>query len=185
MAYRNLTKVPKLCLVYFSMDKTTCIVETKKISRKESGEAFSNAGPESVAKVTLRTNGKLLDTIVIALRGELFILMFACFNEVNWVLVFVVTWVYLAVFLADNENQLNQEERSFVEDPVNAHLFAEEDGIMDKGEKPWNTGPSTKRTQTNENQDEVSRHSNNTRIMCFNCPYFAFSELCYEQINTV
>ena len=78
MAYRNLRKVPKLCLVYFSIDKTTCIVETKKITRKESGEAFSDVGPESGAKVTLRSNGKLLDAMVIASHGELLILMFAC-----------------------------------------------------------------------------------------------------------
>ena len=78
MAYRNLRKVPKLCLVYFSIDKTTCIVETKKIRRKESGEAFSDVGPESGAKVTLRSNGKLLDAMVIASHGELLILMFAC-----------------------------------------------------------------------------------------------------------
>ena len=71
MAFRNLTKVPKLCLVYFSIDKTTCIVETKKIRRKESGEAFSNTGPESGAKVILKANGKLLDTMVIALHGKL------------------------------------------------------------------------------------------------------------------
>ena len=71
MAFRNLTKVPKLCLVYFSIDKTTCIVETKKIRRKESGEAFSNTGPESGAKVILRANGKLLDAMVIATHGKL------------------------------------------------------------------------------------------------------------------
>ena len=69
MAYRNLTKVPKLCLVYFGIDKTTCIVETKKIRRKEGGEAFSDTGPESSAKVTLRSNG--LDAMVIASHGKL------------------------------------------------------------------------------------------------------------------
>ena len=91
----------------------------------------------------------------------------------------------MVVFFADNENQLNQEERSFVEDPANAHLFAEEGAIMDKRQQPRNTGPSAKRTRTNANQDEVNRPFNNTRIMCFNCPYFrAFSEL-YEQISTV
>ena len=78
MAYRNLTKVPKLCLVYFSIDKTTCIVETKRIRRKESGQVFSDVGPESSAKVTLRSNGKFLDAMVIASHGEFFILMFAC-----------------------------------------------------------------------------------------------------------
>ena len=91
----------------------------------------------------------------------------------------------MVVFFADNENQLNQEERSFVEDLANAHLFAEEDTIMEKRQQPRNTGPSAKRTRTNDNQDEVSRHSNNTRTMCFDSPYFSFSELRYEQINTV
>ena len=79
----------------------------------------------------------------------------------------------MVVFFADSENQLNQEERSFVDDPVNAHLFAEEDAIMDKREEPRNTGLSTKRTRTDDNQDEVSWHSNNTMIICFDCPYFA------------
>ncbi|XP_044171425.1 uncharacterized protein LOC114972737 [Acropora millepora] len=128
MAFRNLTKVPKLCLLYFSIDKTTCIVETKKIRRKESGEAFSNTGPESGAKVILKANGKLLDTMVIALH--------------------------------DDENQLNQEERSFVEDPVNAHLFAEEDTIMDKREQPRNADLTAKRTRTTDNQDEVQMLQN-------------------------
>lgn len=63
--------VPKVCLVYFSIDKTTCIVDTKKIRRKESGEAFSNARPESGAKVTLRANGKLLDAMEITSHGKL------------------------------------------------------------------------------------------------------------------
>ena len=91
----------------------------------------------------------------------------------------------MVVFFVDDENQLNHEERSFVEDPVNAHLFAEEGAIMDKRQQPRNTGPSAKRTRTNANQDEVSQHFNNTRIMCSNCPYFrTFSEL-YEQISTV
>lgn len=71
MAYRNLTKIPKLCLVYFSIDKTTCIVENKKIRRKESGEPFSNFGPEKGEKVTVRTSGKYLDAMVIALDGKL------------------------------------------------------------------------------------------------------------------
>ena len=69
----------------------------------------------------------------------------------------------MVVFFADSENQLNQEER----------YFAEEDAIMDKREEPRNTGPSTKRTRTDDNQDEVSWHSNNTMIICFDCPYFA------------
>lgn len=70
MAFRNLTKIPKLCLVYFYVDKTTCIVETKKVRRKENGEPF-NVAPESRAKVTLRYGGKLLDAMVIATDGKL------------------------------------------------------------------------------------------------------------------
>ena len=92
MAYRNLTKVPKLCLVYFSVDKTTCIVETKKIRRKESGETFSDIRPESGAKVTLKTSGKLLDAMVIASHGKLtppVLLIFACF-KFNLVLAFFI-----------------------------------------------------------------------------------------------
>ena len=159
-----------------------CRDQKDQEERKPRG--VSNVGPENGAKVTLRSNGKLLDAMVIASHGELFILMFACFKGYNRVLVFFVTWVYLVVSFVDNENQLNQEERSFVEDPVNAHLFAEEDAIVDKRQQPQNTARAQK-GQTNDNQDKVSWHSNNTRIMCFDCPYFAFSELCCEQINTI
>jgi len=66
-----LTKIPKLCLVYFSIDKTTCIVETKKIRRKETGKPFSDVGPESRALVTVRNGGKQLDAMVIAADGKL------------------------------------------------------------------------------------------------------------------
>lgn len=70
MALRNLTKTPKLSLVYFSIDKTTCIVETKKLRRKDNGEMFSNSGPDKGDKVTVRSSGKLLDAMVIAADGE-------------------------------------------------------------------------------------------------------------------
>lgn len=70
MALRNLTKIPKLCLVYFSIDKT-CIVETKKIRRKETGKPLSDVGPESRALVTVRNGGKQLDAMVIAADGKL------------------------------------------------------------------------------------------------------------------
>ena len=71
MAFRTLTKIPKLCLVYFSIDKTTCIVETKKIRRSETGEPFTNVGPESRTLVTVRNSGKQLDAMVIAADGKL------------------------------------------------------------------------------------------------------------------
>ncbi|KAJ7371610.1 hypothetical protein OS493_024286 [Desmophyllum pertusum] len=122
MAYRNLTKVPKLCLVYFSIDKTTCIVDTKKIRSKDSGEPFSNVGPESGAKVTLRSRSEFLEAMVIASD--------------------------------DNEEQLNRKERSFVEDPVNAHLFAEEETRTRKRQQPPNPGQSAKRARTQDNQND-------------------------------
>ena len=90
MAFRNQTKIPKLCLVYFRMDQTTCIVETKKLRSKDSGEPFSCLGPKRGAKVTVRSTGKLLDAMVIALDGKFIILpIFVCF-EVNWVPDFVL-----------------------------------------------------------------------------------------------
>lgn len=90
----------------------------------------------------------------------------------------------MCVFFADNENQLKQEERSFVEDPVNAHLFAEEDVIMDKRQQPRNTGPTAKRARTTtDNQDEVSYLSNNTRIIT--SILLSLNYVSYEQITTL
>lgn len=61
-------------------------------------------------------------------------------------------------FFADNEEQLNRKERSCVEDPVNAHLFAEEETRTRKRQQPPNPGQSAKRarTQDNQNDNEVS-----------------------------
>lgn len=63
---------------------------------------------------------------------------------------------FILKFFSENEEKLNQEERSFVEDPVNAHLFAAEDTIMDKREQPRNADLTAKRARTTDNQDEVS-----------------------------
>jgi len=83
MAFRNQTKIPKLCLVYFRIDQTTCIVETKKLRSKDSGEPFSCVGPKRGAEVAVRCTGKLLDAMVIASDGKLIILsILGCF-EVN------------------------------------------------------------------------------------------------------
>lgn len=68
MALQQLTKTPKLCLVYFYIDKTTCIVETKKLRLKDSGEVFSKSAPEKGDKV--RSSGKLLDATVTAADGK-------------------------------------------------------------------------------------------------------------------
>ena len=70
MSIRSLTKVPKLCLVYFGIDKSTCIVPTKKLKTKGTGEPFTEIMLERRAAVTLRNNGKLLDAMVIALDGK-------------------------------------------------------------------------------------------------------------------
>lgn len=70
MALRNLTKVPKLCLVYFSTDKSTCIVDTKKLKDKETKNYFTDLAPSTSATVTIRNSGKLLEAMVIATHGK-------------------------------------------------------------------------------------------------------------------
>lgn len=70
MSICSLTKVPKLCLVYFGVDKSTCIVPTKKLRTKDTGELFTDIMPERRAAVTLRNDGKLLGAMVIALDGK-------------------------------------------------------------------------------------------------------------------
>lgn len=70
MSFRRLTKVPKLCLVYFSIDKSTCVVETKKLRNKETGEPFTENGPEKRAAVALKNGGKCLEAMVIASDGK-------------------------------------------------------------------------------------------------------------------
>ena len=70
MALRNLTKVPKLCLVYFSTDKSTCIVDTKKLKDKETKNSFTDLAPSISSTVTIRNSGKLLEAMVIATHGK-------------------------------------------------------------------------------------------------------------------
>ena len=72
MSIRSLTKVPKLCLVYFGVDKSTCIVPAKKLKTKDNGEPFTEIMPQRRAAVTLRNNGKLLDAMVMANADLLF-----------------------------------------------------------------------------------------------------------------
>ena len=73
MSIRNLAKVPKLSLVYFSVDQSTCVVETKKLRRKDTGESYESA-PEEMAAVTIRSGSKQLEALVIASDGEPFLL---------------------------------------------------------------------------------------------------------------
>ena len=69
-ALRTLLKVLKLCLVYFSLDKTTCIVETKKLRDKETKKQFSDFEPVKLSSVFLKHNGKVLEAMVIASSGK-------------------------------------------------------------------------------------------------------------------
>ena len=70
MSFRRLTMIPKLCLVYFSIAKSTCIVKTKKLRNKETGEPFTDNGPEKRAAVALKNGGKCLEAMVIASDGK-------------------------------------------------------------------------------------------------------------------
>ena len=70
MALRNLTKIPKLCLVYFAIDKSTCVIETKKMRSKETGKLFSETAPNVRDVVTVKSGGKLLEAMVIAKGGK-------------------------------------------------------------------------------------------------------------------
>ena len=70
MALCNLTKVPKLCLVYFAFDKSTCIIETKKLRLKETGKLFSETAPNARDVITVKSGGKLLEAMVIATGGK-------------------------------------------------------------------------------------------------------------------
>ena len=72
MDRRSVAKVPTLCLVYFAfaLDKTTCIVETKKLRDKETLKQFSDFEPQKSSSVTLRHNGKVLEAVVIASSGK-------------------------------------------------------------------------------------------------------------------
>ena len=58
MALRNLTRVPKLCLVYFAVDKSTSVIETKKLRSKETGKPFTETAPNTRDIVTVATDGK-------------------------------------------------------------------------------------------------------------------------------
>ena len=70
MSLRNLTKVPKLTLVYFSVDKSTCVVETKRLRLKDDKKPFLVSKPERKDAVTVKSEGKVLEAMVIATHGE-------------------------------------------------------------------------------------------------------------------
>jgi len=48
MALRSLTKAPKLGLVYFTSDKSTCIVETKRLRDRETQKFIDFEPPKMI-----------------------------------------------------------------------------------------------------------------------------------------
>ena len=72
MSLRTLTKFPNRSLVYFKIDKSTCIVDTKKLRKKDTGEPFTNLAPAKKAEVTYKLGSKKLEAIVIASDGKLY-----------------------------------------------------------------------------------------------------------------
>lgn len=82
MSLRNLTKVPKRSLVYFSIDQSTCIVDTKKLRMKDFGEPFTNSAAQKNAEVMIKFGTKELDAIVIASDGEWNFFIYILFSMV-------------------------------------------------------------------------------------------------------
>ena len=70
MALRSLNKVSKLCLLYFAVDKSTCVIQTKKVQSKETGKLFLETAPNVRDLVMVKSGGKLLEAMVIATGGK-------------------------------------------------------------------------------------------------------------------
>ena len=93
MSLRNLTKVPKLSLLYFAVDKKTCVVETKKLRTKD-GEKAIETVPERNCEVTIKHGGKLLEAMVIAVNGKC-----TCHFSVGVFLSLFSAYLYLFLYL--------------------------------------------------------------------------------------
>lgn len=121
MALRNLMKVPKLCLVYFSTDKSICIVYTKKLKDKETKtyfteldrwflqlsplETVANYCKQWLLKPMVSSSGSVIE--IYAVSG--------CATHTN----------FSFDFFPDDISHLNHQEKLFVDDPANADLFDE------------------------------------------------------------
>ena len=74
MSLRDTTRttctLPRLCLVYFKFDKTTSIVEAKRLRNKETGETLSGKKPERGTVVLIRCGSKTYEARIIALDGK-------------------------------------------------------------------------------------------------------------------
>lgn len=70
MVLRKFIKVLKLCFVYFVVDKSICVIEIKKFRSKEIGKLFSEIVLNIRDMVTVKSGGKLLEVMVIAIDGK-------------------------------------------------------------------------------------------------------------------
>ena len=59
MSFRHLTKVPKLCLVYFSIDKSTCILETKSWEIRRPKSLLLRMGRKKEQQLRLKMEGNV------------------------------------------------------------------------------------------------------------------------------
>ena len=78
MSLHNLAKVRKRSLVYFSIDQSMCIVDTKNLRMKDSGQPSTNSAPQKNAEVMIKFGIKELDAIVIASDGEWNFFIYIC-----------------------------------------------------------------------------------------------------------
>lgn len=158
MALRVLTKIPKLSLIYFNSDKTTSIIETKKLRDKETQTSFTETVPPKLTTVTLKHNGRVLEAMVIASDGKF---LYDSFLAVS----FSCHWLKttnrssLFGFVSDDEENLNSQEKLFVEDPKNAHLFDVptplkplRSGTKRRAERSSNLGTKKKADNFEENE---------------------------------
>ena len=70
MALGNLTKVPKLCLLYFAVEKRYMHYWNKKNAIERDRKLFSETAPNVRDVVTVKSGGKLLEAMVIAKGGK-------------------------------------------------------------------------------------------------------------------
>lgn len=81
-------KVPKLTLVYFAVDQTTSVVETKKLRTTDTEKPFETK-PTRNTPATVKSGGDLLDAMVIAVDGK-----HTCMPFVDVALQFIISLFY-------------------------------------------------------------------------------------------
>lgn len=166
MASRNANALRRFCLVYFGVDQTTSIVETKKLRNKENGKLYSDSAPEKGFSVTVEHCRKMLDAMVISSDGKLFACLFFILRELlcNCTLKYFPFFFFHRIkttdsFLSshvDNKGKLRQEETLFIDDPANAHLFQEEQSRKRTREEAHSERNATKNKQENNGNEVLS-----------------------------